>query len=217
MPTSKPSALSLLLLSGGIESGALLYQCRQLEEPVHALCVDYGQRNARRERSAAEGLAEACDTPLETMDLSGLRGHFTRESEWVSHVPLPQRNLAVLALAVNLAQHIGARRILLALNRDDRDHGPGSQSAFLQTFAHLAGTLVPGLTVLAPLHDLDKAQVIRSAAATGIDWTRTWSCLLAHPRHCGRCPQCEARQAAFAAADVADPTEYSHPPDRAVQ
>lgn len=213
MPTSNPSALSLLLLSGGIESGALLYRCRQRAEPVHALWIDYGQRNARRERAAAVGLAEACAAPLEIMDLSGLRGNFTRESEWVSHVPLPQRNLAVLALAVNLAQHLGAGRILLALNRDDQDHGPGSQPAFLQAFTHLAATLVPGLAVLAPLHDLDKAQVIHRAATTGIDWTRTWSCLLDRPRHCGRCPQCEARHTAFAAAGVADPTDYLHSPD----
>ena len=62
------------------------------------------------------------------MDLSGLRDHFTRDSEWVSHVPLPQRNLAVLAPAVNLAQHLGTRRILLALNRDDTDQ-PVSRGA----------------------------------------------------------------------------------------
>ncbi|MCA1788905.1 MAG: 7-cyano-7-deazaguanine synthase [Thioalkalivibrio sp.] len=213
MPTPNPSALSLLLLSGGIESAALLYRLRHLEEPVHALWVDYGQRNARRERAAAASLSEACGAPLQTMDLSGLRDHFTRASEWVSHVPLPQRNLAVLALAVNLAQHLGARRILLALNRDDRNHGPGSQPAFLHAFANLAGTLVPGMEVLAPLHHLDKAEVIRTAAPTGIDWTRTWSCLLDPPQHCGRCPQCEARHAAFAAAGIADPTDYGHPPN----
>lgn len=211
MSSPNVSAPSLLLLSGGIESAALLYRLRQQAEPVHALWVDYGQRNARRERAAAESLAEACDTPLQTMDLSGLRANFTRDSEWVSHVPLPQRNLAVLALAVNLAQHLGARRVLLALNRDDQKHGPGSQPAFLQAFTRLAGTLVPGLEVLAPLHDLDKAEVIRSAASTGIDWTQTWSCLLDRPRQCGLCPQCEARQAAFSAAGMADPTSYLHP------
>ncbi len=210
MAEPNPSAPTLLLLSGGIESAALLYQLRQQAEPAHALWVDYGQRNARHERDAARYLAEDCGTPLHTMDLSGLRANFTRASEWVSHVPLPQRNLAVLALAVNLAQHIGARRILLALNRDDRKHGPGSRPEFLHAFTNLVDTLVPGLEVVAPLHDLDKSEVIRAAAPTGIDWTRTWSCLLGHPRHCGRCPQCEARRAAFAAAGIADPTDYLH-------
>ncbi len=210
MSMPNPSAPSLLLLSGGIESAALLYQLRQQAEPAHGLWVDYGQRNARREREAAQYLAQDCATSLETMDLSGLRANFSRASEWVSHVPLPQRNLAVLALAVNLAQHLGSRRILLALNRDDQKHGPGSQPAFLEAFTDLAGALVPGLEVLAPLHDLDKAEVIRSAESTGIDWSRTWSCLLDRPRHCGLCPQCEARRAAFNAAGVADPTDYLH-------
>jgi 7-cyano-7-deazaguanine synthase len=210
MSLPKPSAPSLLLLSGGIESAALLYQLRQQAEPAHALWVDYGQRNARREREAAQYLAADCDIPLQIMDLSGLRANFRRDSDWVRHVPLPQRNLAVLALAVNLAEHLGARRIVLALNRDDQKHGPGSRPDFLQAFTNLMGQLVPGLEVVAPLHDLDKSEVIRAAAPTGIDWTRTWSCLLDHPRHCGRCPQCEARQTAFTAAGVADPTEYLH-------
>jgi len=132
----------------------------------------------------------------------------TRASEWVSHVPLPQRNLAVLALAMNLAQHLGARRILLALNRDDQKHGPRSRPEFLHAFTNLVETLVPCLQVVAPPHALDKSEVIRAAASSGIDWTRIWSCLLDHPRHCGRCPQCEARRAAFAAAGIADPTNY---------
>lgn len=205
-----PPAPSLLLLSGGIESAALLYHLRQHAEPAHALWVDYGQRNARREREAAQYLAGDCGTPLQTMDLSGLRANFTRASEWVSHVPLPQRNLAVLALAVNLAQHLGIQRILLALNRDDQKHGPGSRPDFLHAFTNLVEALVPGLEVLAPLHDLDKSEVIRSAASTGIDWSRTWSCLLDRPRHCGVCPQCETRRAAFATAGIADPTDYLH-------
>ncbi len=207
-----PPASSLLLLSGGIESAALLYQLRQQAEPVHTLWVDYGQRNARHEREAAQYLAEACGTPLQTMDLSGLRANFRRDSDWGRHVPLPQRNLAVLALAVNLAEHLGVRRILLALNRDHQKHGPGSRPDFLQAFTNLLGSLVPGLEVVAPLHDLDKSEVIRAAASTGIDWTRTWSCLLDRPRHCGRCPQCETRQAAFSAAGIADPTDYLHAP-----
>jgi 7-cyano-7-deazaguanine synthase len=143
MVEPNPSAPSLLLLSGGIESAALLYRLRQQAEPAHALWVDYGQRNARHEREAAQYLAEDCDTPLQTMDLSGLRANFTRASEWVSHVPLPQRNLAVLALAVNLAQHLGARRILLALNRDDQKHGPGSRPEFLHAFTNLVEPWCP--------------------------------------------------------------------------
>lgn len=208
MSSASPPVPALLLLSGGIESAALLYQLRQQAAPAHALWVDYGQRNARRECAAARYLAADCGTPLQTMDLSGLRSNFSRSSEWVSHVPLPQRNLAVLALAVNLAQHLGMRRILLALNRDDQEHGPGSQPEFLDTFTKLAASLVPGLHVAAPLHDLEKCEVIRSTQSTGIDWGRTWSCLLNRPRHCGRCPQCEARRRAFAAAGVTDPTRY---------
>ena len=202
----------LLLLSGGIESAALLRRWCADNRPVIAAWADYGQRNAARERAAVRALAEAEGVRLETVETGALREAFTRRSDWVGHVPLPQRNLLILALAVNLAQHHGAGRILLALNREDAGHGPGSGAAFLQDFGSLAARLVPGLSVAAPLQELGKADIIRRGAQDGVPWRLTWSCLLGQERHCGRCPQCHARQAAFTAAGVPDPTDYRQPP-----
>ena len=212
MQASGPQTPDLLLLSGGIESSALLVRQREQGAPLRAAWVDYGQRNAERERAAAAALAaEYAVEPL-FLDLGSLRPAFTRRSEWVGHVPLPQRNLLVLALAVNLAEHHGAGRILLALNREDQGHGPGSRAEFVEQFSRLVGSLVPGLAVAAPLIAQSKAEIIRQTDPLGIDWRHTWSCLLAQSRHCGRCPQCQARRAAFAAAGIPDPTDYRESP-----
>lgn len=202
----------LLLLSGGIESSALLVQRHAQGRSLRALWVDYGQRNAEREQVAVRSLGADYGVEPVEMDLRALRQAFAKQSEWVAHVPLPQRNLLVLALAINLAEHQGAARILLALNREDQGHGPGSRPSFVRYVTELAGELVPGLTVDAPLIAQSKADIIRDTDPLGVDWSRTWSCLLAQSLHCGRCPQCQARRAAFAAAGVPDPTDYREPP-----
>ncbi|MBS3799880.1 MAG: 7-cyano-7-deazaguanine synthase [Thioalkalivibrio sp.] len=211
---SVPSSESpdLLLLSGGIDSGALLAQRHAAGQALRAVWVDYGQRNAEREWTAVEALANAHECDTTALDLRSLRTAFARRNDWVGHVPLPQRNLLVLALAINLAEHQAAGRVLLALNRDDQGHGAGSAQAFVRQVSGIAATLVPGLAVEAPLIGQSKADIIRATTPLGIDWRRTWSCLLAQPRHCSRCPQCRARQAAFGAAGIPDPTDYRNAP-----
>ncbi|WP_038052796.1 7-cyano-7-deazaguanine synthase [Thioalkalivibrio sp. ALJ1] len=212
METGRSETRDLLLLSGGIESSALLAQRHAAGDPLRAVWVDYGQRNAEREWAAVEHLAAAYGCTPIPLDLQSLRAAFTRRNDWVGHVPLPQRNLLVLALAINLAEHHGDRRILLALNREDQGHGPGSQLGFVQQVSVLAATLVPGLQVEAPLIDQSKAEIIAATDPLGLDWRLTWSCLLAQSRQCGRCPQCQARRAAFAAAGIPDPTDYRELP-----
>ncbi len=212
MESVRPESPDLLLLSGGIESSALLARRHAAGQLLRAVWVDYGQRNAAREWAAVEYLAESYGATPIALDLQSLRSAFTRRNDWVGHVPLPQRNLLVLALAVNLAEHHGAGRILLALNREDQGHGPGSQPGFVQQVSALAGTLVPGLQVEAPLIEQSKAEIIATTDPLGIDWRRTWSCLLAQSRQCGRCPQCQARRTAFAVAGIPDPTDYREPP-----
>ncbi|WP_018949286.1 7-cyano-7-deazaguanine synthase [Thioalkalivibrio sp. ALMg11] len=212
MESVRPESPDLLLLSGGIESSALLAQEHAAGRSLRAVWVDYGQRNAAREWAAVEHLAGVYACMPIALDLQSLRTAFTRRNDWVGHVPLPQRNLLVLALAVNLAEHHGAGRILLALNREDQGHGPGSQPSFVQQVSDLAAGLVPGLQVEAPLIDRTKAEIIAATDPLGIDWRRTWSCLLAQSRQCGRCPQCQARRAAFAVAGIPDPTDYREAP-----
>jgi 7-cyano-7-deazaguanine synthase len=61
------------------------------------------------------------------------------------------------------------------------------------------------VAVEAPLLELDKAGVIREGSNLGVDFGATYSCLLGYAAPCGRCPQCEKRAAAFAAAGTPEP------------
>ncbi len=60
-----------------------------------------------------------------------------------------------------------------------------------------------------PLMWSSKADVVRLGARLGVPFKNTWSCYKGEALHCGACPTCYARQNAFKAAGVEDPTEYA--------
>ena len=185
--------MDLVLLSGGIESATLLHD-RLRHGSLLALFVDYGQRAARRERETARRLCAIADVPFQEVTIPGLRMTFTRRDAWVAHVPPPARNVLAVSLAANVALHAGANTVYLGIQRDDlgqRDSTPPVLAALHQVLQGL------GLALETPYAALSKAGVIRHGQTLGVDYTRTYSCLLGRVRPCGRCPQCLARAQAF--------------------
>ncbi len=177
--------MSVLLLSGGIESATLLHE-RGRAGNLRALFLDYGQRAARAERSAATALCETTGTPLTVLSLRGLGKALAPPGPFSPHVPLNARNL----LAVALKTHA----VLLGVQRDDRGHSEGA----LPFITALSDTLAAlGLALETPYRDLRKSEVVARGRALGIDYTRTYSCLLGRRAPCGRCPQCRARAQAL--------------------
>lgn len=62
--------------------------------------------------------------------------------------------------------------------------------------------------VQAPILMLTKGEAIAKADKLGVNWADTWSCYKGEENHCGTCPTCIARKAAFVEAKVYDPTSY---------
>jgi 7-cyano-7-deazaguanine synthase len=197
-------APSIVLLSGGVESSTLLYQLARAGEPLQALFVDYGQRAAPHERRAAADQCEPLGVEVVVLDLARVGATFRRGQDRKAHVPLPHRNLVTLSLALSYAANLGARRIYLAVNREDTLDYPSASHAFLAQFRLMAG-LLGDVELRTPYVSMGKAEIVRRGAELGVDLDTTYSCLLGYPVHCGRCPQCRKRRAAFAAAGVPEP------------
>lgn len=195
----------LLLLSGGVESSTLLYLLQ--ERPLTALHVDYGQRAADEELRHAEALCSRLGVPLRTLAAPCLGDAFREGQSRKLHVPLPHRNLVLLSVAVSYAAQTGSQRLYLAVNRDDAGQHPSASGDFLGHFRATVRSL-GGPRIDTPLVDADKAEVVRRGAAVGVDFAATYSCLLGHPRHCGGCPQCHSRRAAFAQAGVPEAPDF---------
>ena len=191
---ARQRSMPILLLSGGIESATLLHErCGRCG--LHALFIDYGQCAARPEQAAARALCEDTGTPLTVLPLRGLGKALAPPGPFSPHVPLKARNLLAVALAANQALALKARAVLLGVQRDDQGHREGALpfiTALTETLAAL------GLALETPYRELGKSAVVARGRALGVDYTRTYSCLLGRRAPCGRCPQCQARAQALA-------------------
>ena len=198
---------SVLLVSGGVESVTLLAQLAADGEPVQALFIDYGQRAAKPERAAAEGHCARLGVELVPLDLAQVGDVFRRGQERKAHVPLPHRNLVALSLGLSYATNLGARTLYLAANREDTVDHAASSHAFLAQFRLVAG-LLGDVRLATPYVGYSKAEIVARGMGLGVDYATTYSCLLGYPLHCGRCPQCMKRQAAFHEAGYEEPAGF---------
>lgn len=197
----------VLLLSGGVESSTLL---RLLTPPhqVVPIFLDYAQRAAAPEWRAAEAqCTQLAMRPPVRLDLATVGETFRAAQEKKYHVPLPHRNLVALSLALSYAAQESAQAVAIAITADDNLAYPSAGADFIARFRDLSRTL-GGVEIITPLAHLHKNEVVRQGAESGVDFSTTYSCLLGYDRHCGRCPQCGKRKAAFKMAEIAEPVDF---------
>ena len=212
---------TVLILSGGMDSVTLLYDCR--ERIAQAVTFDYGSNHNSREipfaRLHCERLGiEHIVIPLAFMHqyfksslLSGddaiPDGHYADDNMQSTVVPF--RNGIMLAIAVGLAESRGLTRVMMANHGGDHSVYPDCRPQFVSTFdaTAQAGTYV-GVRLECPYTHLTKADIARRGRELGIDYAETWSCYRGGEHHCGRCGTCVERREALAAAGIDDPTNY---------
>ncbi len=200
-------AASVLLFSGGIESTTLLHQLVADGEPVQALFIDYAQRAAAQERAAAHAQCGELGVELVPLELGNVGEIFRRGQDRKLHVPLPHRNLVALSLGLSYAANQGARKLYLSVNLDDTVDYASASHAFLAQYRLICG-LLGDVRLATPLIGLSKREVIQRGVALGVDYAMTYSCLLGHAVHCGRCPQCRKRREAFREAGMEEPVAF---------
>lgn len=64
------------------------------------------------------------------------------------------------------------------------------------------------IRLFAPFVSSTKGDIVRIGTGLGVPYELTWSCYKGGALHCGTCPTCRSRKAAFEAVDVTDPTVY---------
>ncbi len=222
---------AVVLLSGGLDSTTgLALAIKQGFTPT-CLLVDYGQRH-RVELSRAKRVAKAMgveDVRTLKLDLRQIGGSAltaeiavpkNRRASQRSHgIPVtyvPARNTVFLALALGLAETLGAFDLFIGVNAVDYSGYPDCRPEFIRAFEKLArlatkaGVEGKRFTVHAPLSGLTKAQIIEQGLAAGVDYSKTHSCYdPVRGRACGRCDSCLIRKQGFADAKVKDPTRYA--------
>ena len=217
---------AVVLLSGGMDSAAVVAIAREQGFAVHALSVRYGQRHTS-ELDAAARVAQSLGAVAHKtvhVDLRSIGGSALTDDIDVPEaggpgIPVtyvPARNTIMLSVALGWAEVLGANDIFCGVNAVDYSGYPDCRPEFIEAFEKLAnlatkaGVEGAGLRIHAPLLRLSKADIVREGLRLGVDFSQTVSCYRADAdgRACGHCDACRLRAAGFADAGVPDPTHY---------
>lgn len=217
---------AVVLLSGGMDSAAVIAMAQEQGFAVHALSVRYGQRHTS-ELDAAARVAKAqgvvahktVDVDLRSIGGSALTDDIDVPEAGGAGIPVtyvPARNTIMLSLALAWAEVLGSRDIFVGVNAVDYSGYPDCRPEYIaafETMANLAtkaGVEGQKLHIHAPLINLSKAEIIRTGHALGVDYGLTVSCYQADElgRACAVCDSCRLRAEGFAAAGIPDPTPY---------
>lgn len=223
---------AVVLLSGGLDSTTCLAMAKAARfEPV-CLAVQYGQRHAvelERARKVAEAMGVK-DFRVVPIDLRSVGGSALTadipvpkdrpEAEMSHGIPVtyvPARNTLFLALALGLAEVVGAQDIYIGVNAVDYSGYPDCRPEFIRAFEALANLATKAgvegarFKIHAPLSGMTKADIIREGTWLGVNYGLTHSCYDpdVQGRACGRCDSCLLRKKGFQEAGVPDPTIYT--------
>ena len=222
----------MVLLSGGLDSATCLALARADGFDPACLLVQYGQRHAvelerARVVARAQGVSEV---RVVTVDLRAIGGSALtadvpvpkdrpagERSEGIPVTYVPARNTVFLALALGLAETLGATDVYIGVNAVDYSGYPDCRPEFIRAFEVLAnlatraGVEGARFHIHAPLSGMTKVEIIRTGMRLGVDYALTHSCYDpdGEGRACGRCDSCLIRREGFRAAGVPDPTVYA--------
>lgn len=219
---------AVVLLSGGLDSAAVLAWMRREGYACHALSFRYGQRHGVELARATEiaralGAVEHKTTEIDlrafggsalTADIAVPKDR--AEGEMSRGVPItyvPARNTIFLAFALAYAETIQSSDLAIGVNAIDYSGYPDCRPEFIAAFERLANLATASATeegarfrIHTPLQHLTKAGIVKLALELGVPVGRTLSCYdpLPDGTPCGHCDACILRRKGFAEAGVED-------------
>lgn len=233
MARPNPSATSVVLASGGIDSTAAIAQQINLGRHVVALTINYGQRHTaeldavirivqwyqhnsffndvRHENVNLPGLGAVLDSTLTRPDRPVPEGHYAAPS--MAETIVPNRNMILLSIAAGLAESIGSDRVVIGCHSGDHHIYPDCRPEFIRAAYMCVEAATNGkVQIIAPFVNDSKADIVSLSNALGAPLDLTWSCYQTpdgRRQHCGVCGTCNERKEAFILARVPDPTKYA--------
>ncbi|MBA1348562.1 7-cyano-7-deazaguanine synthase [Rhizobium sp. WYCCWR 11146] len=217
----------VVILSGGIDSSVLLYSAVDAGKQVTLFHGYYNKPSSQHELAFAKWASQIFHLPLEIVDLSGITSmqvgyvdpiQIASDEADMKAEELNNENAisgfhTLISVAAYFTQITGNEAFALGLISEQAARRPDLRNALdlFEQFIGKLNPLAPPPTILSPLVNMPKKDVIKLGAKLGVPFDRTWSCSAAiqSSKHCGVCAQCTERKQAFADAGVVDITDYS--------
>ena len=182
------------LLSGGIDSTTMVFRLMRNKHDVLPLFVNYGQKSAKKELEAATKTCELLNLQLNIINISSLSSissSLTDKDATSKNPFFPNRNLILLSIAAAFSANQSCDVISIGIVGGTNF---ADQTREFVVDAELALSYGRKITVLAPLIELNKLEVVRLAKKNGIPLDFTYSCYLGYDLPCGKCLACIERK-----------------------
>jgi len=218
---------SLVLLSGGLDSSANLAMCKDYDEPVLALTVDYGQKAAAAEIRAAKAISEYYQVKHRVLDMKWLgacgSSGLTSESSTIPKVKtseldelevtkesakkvwVPNRNGLLINAAAAIAEGEQIRQVVVGFNKEEAATFPDNSSQFLQVVTlSLRYSTSNGVKVACYTDLLDKREIVGALRKLSVKFPfeKVWSCYYGGDVQCQECESCRRYQRAVSTESV---------------
>jgi 7-cyano-7-deazaguanine synthase len=221
---------AVILLSGGLDSSTVLYQAQADGYECYAISFDYQQRH-RRELESARLVAKKLgvqEHQTVNFDLRQWGGSALTDNQlalpesrsldqMAENIPItyvPARNTIFLSFALAYAEAIASERVYIGVNALDYSGYPDCRPDFINAMQEVfrlgtkQGRVGEPISIIAPLINLKKTEIIQLGNQLGVPWELTWSCYAGEEKACGVCDSCLLRLAAFEELGLVDPILY---------
>lgn len=216
---------SIVLLSGGLDSAvSLAYALREGRVEL-CLTMDYGQRAAAREISAAAALANHYTIRHQVVGLPFLKEiTSTALVNQASMVPepddnlldnreyakmsaaavwVPNRNGVFINIAASFAEAYGCGVVITGFNREEALTFPDNSEGFVKEInGALNYSTSNHVEVISYTQRLNKTEIIRLGQRLNVPWDLIWSCYYGGQSMCGKCESCRRFFRAMQAAGL---------------
>jgi 7-cyano-7-deazaguanine synthase len=183
------------LVSGGLDSTLLAILAKEEGVEQYPLFINYGQICKEKELKSCIAIHRKYKLPKpRIMNVSGFgrlisSGLTNRKMRRNEDAFLPGRNLLFLLAASSYAYQNKCQAVGIGLLSDEQHLFPDQTKQFVETTQNLIRlTLGRDMTILAPLMNFTKKDIIAMAKERGIKGT--YSCHAGTKRPCGTCVSC---------------------------
>lgn len=183
----------LILASGGLDSTVLMYLYKKLGYEVHILYINHSNKNYESEINVLMNTCTKLKIPKEQIHLEHVSFNDSKSGTLIGNDSynyyVEMRNLVFISMAISVAEANGIEYIGVGLIYNEDCRFADSTRDFLYKMDNLASSTT-GASVLAPLINANKQQVVQMAKSLGV--TEWFTCF--EPSKdgvpCGKCPAC---------------------------
>lgn len=204
----------LILLSGGLDSVVSLAVAKEEYNINLALSFDYGQRAREKELAAAQKIAEYYEIDHIIIKLDWLKDitktalvdktktinlineenldDLEEADNSARKVWVPNRNGVMINIAASFADSFNYTHIVFGANKEEGTTFPDNTQEYIdRVTASLGYSTLAKPSVIAPLINLDKTEIIKLGMEKNVPFNLIRSCYEGYEKHCGACESCK--------------------------